>query len=299
MSNAYWSGAELAYVTEDQIDAANVKRLGGRAVRAMNLAFRIYQNGIVFAVQGGALRLMITSDLHDAARTGWGTGVSDLEEAFEHLATNRGRWKDTNTKNYWGGPEGVGALDGHGWVETTTSAVNFLSAVDDKLKKLQKLIDAHTEGANKVADVMSNPEWNKVGTAQWEKAGDGLKTVKSVNENIGRYLWLAGARYENLSEVGEKASEHFGKFFEAAEATRTAVETFERARIAGFSNAASGALAAIQFGAGKVPVLGELYGEAIGLIPVIAANFQAIAERQRNRMRIALYGPGAGEQMDW
>ncbi len=32
------------------------------------------------------LTQLMKEDLHDAAETGWGSGVSDLREAFEHLA---------------------------------------------------------------------------------------------------------------------------------------------------------------------------------------------------------------------
>lgn len=34
------------------------------------------------------LTQLMKEDLHDAAETGWGSGVSDLREAFEHLAAN-------------------------------------------------------------------------------------------------------------------------------------------------------------------------------------------------------------------
>lgn len=78
------------------------------------------------------LTQLMKEDLHDAAETGWGSGVSDLREAFEHLAANNGRWTDTN----WGTYDGqLGLIHGLGPSCTTAQcAANFLDAYEERLK---------------------------------------------------------------------------------------------------------------------------------------------------------------------
>lgn len=293
---AYWEGKELATISAEQIDPPELKRKAD----AMNLAFRLYYNGMNFAKACEIkLRDILIADLRDAATDGWGAGVSDLEEAFVHLEKNNGRWTDTNSNFYTGGPTGVGAVAGYGNFTTASAIRNFLSAIDSRAAKIRELLQEHAAAGDKVAEASSNPNWNKVGTPQWEKVGDGLSKIKTVTENIQRFLWLAPKADEPIGEIANKGLEIGGKFLSAASDTRAAVEMFTKAKQAGYSDGAAALLTALQKGMGSIPVLGELYGEAIGLIPGITAGIGAIAERQRNQIRIALYGPGAGEQMDW
>jgi hypothetical protein len=311
---AYWDGVELAEITAEQVEAPALKSgagVGGCTIPAMQKAFDTYYQGMAIAKglrmpegAGGAfqaafarIKKSIIDDLQASARTGWGHGVNDLEEAFEHLADNGGRWTDGNVRMYGGGPSGSGAINGHGCFTTAQFAANFFWAIDERVKKTQEAASEHVAKADKMATMFeNNPNWNKNGTKEWGEFGEVLKSIEKNAERVASSMWIFGSqRADDISEHIETGNQ----LLTAANEVRGAVEMYDQGMRAGFGAGGSAALVVAKRAADAIPVLGELYGEVIGMIPGIAVSFQAIAERQRSQMMIAKYGPGVGQGMTW
>src|SRR5262245_19603798 len=98
MSNTttYWLGtqkAELAYT--DVLASWGTGPHCSNKVDMANFAFLKYYeartniNSCSDVLHAKAMR----GELEDAATSGWGLGVQDLDDAFEHLATNSGKWR--------------------------------------------------------------------------------------------------------------------------------------------------------------------------------------------------------------
>jgi hypothetical protein len=311
---SYWTGIDWAEITAERVDAPALKSgpgVGGHTIAGMQLAFDFYYRGmkIIDAIRApegdlphsvynavSRAKKAAKDDLQDSARAGWGHGVNDLEEAFEHLAKNGGRWTDNNVRMYGAGGSGSGAINGHGVYTTAQFAYNFFNSIDAKMKAAAEAAQEHMRAADKLAEAAAKDGWNKVGTKQWEQVGEALVKIQHVSDHLQKHLWLVCPKFE-VPDVVNDALETCDKFVGAATEVRGAVEAFDKCQRAGFGTGASALLTVLKTGMGKVPVLGEVYAEAIGLIPEIASGFQAIADRQRMLLNIAIYGPAHGQQM--
>lgn len=130
-ANSYKNGSAKASLSTSDIaadwpDDARVHDL----VRVANRAFDIHHTTInnIQSVPDGERRRRMRQKLDAAAASGRGIGVSDLNEAFEHLAANNGQWRDDNVRSYFGGP--TKCID-EMLIKGPSAAVNFLAAVDE------------------------------------------------------------------------------------------------------------------------------------------------------------------------
>ncbi len=293
--HSYWEGDELAWIEE--IPVTVIRHYREDAAKAMNFAFLLYYYGMRFAkgVKQADAKAgkVLRDDLRAAATSGWGFGVKDLEDAFEHVADNDGRWSDNKAKPYYG------ALGRYGAVPV--AAFNFFGAIDSRMAEARTLADQHEKASERMAAAL------EVGTPQWQKAGEALSTIQTISGNMERFLWLvpvavAGGpsiilhRVDAVVDMVEKGNEIGSKFLSAISDTRAAVETFDSAMRAGFTTEQGLLLAALQKVAGAVPVLGEVYAQAICLIPEIASMFQTIVETRNQQMLHALYNAGEGQK---
>ncbi len=326
----YWEARALASLTADQITADlkdhwRVGR-GGRttaySVGLMNAAFRIYYAGVAFAKalrnpasgqalpQGRGLSDVLLDDLRGPRRglayVGSGGGVSDLDEAFDHLAANGGRWTDDNHEDYNGT---IGQLGGVRFGVTAEFAANFLKEVDDRQKALSESgeFQAATRAlANDLTRCQRLRNANRIGTRDWQQLGERLDAVKTAVTNTQRYLWLgpalaaaAGTDAASLTDragswFNENVLGHAGRLLEAVSVVRSSVESYDRAIRGGFGRNEAAALTALTAVVGKLPVLGDLYAAALDTLPSIASTFRSIAERQAFNVRIARYGATPG-----
>ena len=107
--------------------------------------------------------------------------MQDLDDAFEHLIANNGRWTDSHTSNY-GGPGKI-FKPANMILEAPTAAVNFLNSVDDKMKTLREAIAQFNNQAQQVAQAQQANDW--------AKASKALKGIKDYGGKAKYLLWWA------------------------------------------------------------------------------------------------------------
>ena len=297
---AYWDGSELAQI--ELIPATVLRSNREDATRAMNWAFTIYYGAMQAAKAAeaanaraaGAMRAAV----RDAATSGWGFGVKDLQDAFRHADANNGQWTDNKARHYGGA---LGQYSG--WIPH--AAANFFEAIEEKGAEARALAEEHEKAGGVLAAVVP-----AVGSPQWDQAGKALETLQSWNEKMEKYLWLipvglaSSAASQRLAWTAEafiekvnEGNEVAGKFLSAASDTRAACDTFDSAMRAGFKVEEGILIAALEKVAGYLPVFGEAYAKAIAFIPAVAATFQSIAETRQQQMMLALYNAGRGQGM--
>lgn len=260
MPNPYWDGTRQAHLDRSQITAswgARGTAHSGASIAFVNRAFEIYYQAlqkIGECPDPDQSRQMLES-LHDAARTGWGWGVSDLEEAFEHLHSNGGRWTDEDTKNYYGGRDKVFQ---RGIVTAPVSIVNFMNAVDDRVSELRSVMENYQRQTRDLARAQEADDWERVGTI--------LGEVKSWGERAKPLVWFAPRVERGVSGAVSLAG--------ALGRIHTGLTTYTRAREAGFDSGTATALTALRTAVGWVPVLGDFYGKAVEMIPGLTIWFR-------------------------
>ena len=273
MSNDYWDGVRRAMLTRELITpswAAPGVAYSGRSIELANRAFEIYYeaNQRISACTSASHRDQMLASLHDAGRSGWGTGVDDLEEAFEHLESNGGRWTDNATSNYYGSSQKVfqGAL-----TAGPVSCVNFLNAVDDKMSDLREVLERYRGQVQRLSAAQEQDDWRTLGTV--------LSEVKHWGERAKPFLWRA-----------PNVERRFGvavTFAAVLSNIHSGLTIYGSAVGAGFDRRSTAALAALRTAVGWVPVLGTFYGDAIDMIPGLAIWFRGLVDDYVRRIDAA------------
>ncbi len=265
MSNDYWDGVRQASLTRQQITASwaavGVEH-SGDAIALANRAFEIYfqAHQRISDCTNAAHQGQMLESLRDAATTGWGTGIDDLEEAFEHLVQNGGRWTDNATENYYGGPQKV--FQGAQITTGPTSCVNFLDATDSKMSDLKDILEQYRGQVRRLSEAQGRDDWRTVGTV--------LSEIETWGGRAKPPLWWA----PNLQRsVGTAVT-----FADALSNIHTGLTTYGSAVGAGFDNRTAAALVALRTAVGFVPVLGSFYAAAIDMIPGLAIWFRGLVD---------------------
>src|SRR5260221_1076328 len=101
--NKYWTGQQQAKILTIASISAAWGRGDGAAnrFRMLNGAFEIYYilKTSIANCPDSDLRELMTKELDDAGEAGWGTGVNDMDDAFQHWI-QPGNWTDNNQGNY-------------------------------------------------------------------------------------------------------------------------------------------------------------------------------------------------------
>jgi hypothetical protein len=243
------------------------------AISLANRAFEVYYSahvGISANSTAAHYSQMLTS-LHNAARSGWGRGVSDLEESFEHLSANGSRWSDNNTKNYYGSPTKIfqGAL-----VTGPEGPVNFLNAVDANIETLRGIYTRYGSQVQDLAGAVSSDNWTRIGQV--------LGDMKTWGERAKPFLWWAPAVEHRLGQAVTLA-DVLGNI-------HTAATMYTNSRSAGFDPRSAAALTALRTAVGFIPVLGDFYGQAVEMIPGLANWFRGLIQERVRRLDAAASG---------
>jgi hypothetical protein len=256
--NLYWMGTKQASLRADQVTAKWISdptcRVG---LEVLNKAFEIFycSRKSIQACPHSADRAALTVELEDAANSGWGFGVHDMDDAFAHLEKNKGGWTDGLTEQC----RSWSIYQVHlGWAPT--SAVNFLTALDKKVEESRNAADALIKDANNLPDILgqSQKDWNKV-----------HETLENMKKRTGwakRILCFKPVAKKVGDGAGEMAGA-VGDGVEALDGIASAIEDYDRATRAGMSRNEALALTALKKIAEKVPVFGEGYAAVIGGIP--------------------------------
>ena len=227
-------------------------------------------------------------ELKDAATTpGWSLhgGVCNLDQAFQHLIKNattstETRWTDTNTTSYSGNfsPSVYRATV----QDAPEAASNFLSAVNDKLKKLSKISQEH-----QMAQTRAEAGYDQ---KIWPTVRDSLESVQSVADKAKPFLWILPEQvttaewFKNLSEV----LGGFDKAFDGALRADAGAQSFVANRQVGMPPGAAALWAFVGQALSYLPVLGSLYSNVVAQSPGLIANMREIGDmRYRKAGRAA------------
>ena len=276
MSTEYWLGNRQATLQRDQV-RADWGRPGtehsGTAIALANRAFEVYYTARrnINACTDSSHKNAMLQKLEEAGRSGWGIGVNDLEESFEHLERNQGIWTDGSTSNYFGGPNKIfpNAL-----VTGPQGPVNFLKAVDANVEELRRILDRFNQQTQQLAQAQQNDNWTRIGDITGE--------IQTWGERAKPFLWWAPNAEQRLGQVVSFAG--------ALSNMHTALTTYTNSRSAGFDSRTSAAIAALRTAVGWVPVLGEFYGRAVDLIPGLATWFRGLVQDRGRRIDAAAAG---------
>lgn len=199
-ANKYWSGTQQARVFDDPkwVTAGWYRgSYSANRLRMLNGAFEIYflLKKSIDACPDPDMRSLMTSELESAGDAGWGFGVCDLDDAFQHWL-QAGPWTDNNTKSYMRANGIFGAQNPsikgaqYCWGLATnmmdggpTAAVNFFNALDSKLDDLSSAISSHNAEVANLA--------NAINSKNGAKTRDALGTIASVAKKAKKLLFLA------------------------------------------------------------------------------------------------------------
>ncbi len=276
MSNPYWEGFRQASLERSQITAA-WGRPGldhsGASISIANRAFEVYytahQN--ISASAGVSHYSQMLESLHEAGRTGWGVGVTDLEESFEHLTANGGRWTDNNTLHYSGGQNSIHHVYS---ASGPAGPVNFLKKVNDNIEFVREV---SLEFSNQVEELTSGMQ-----SSQWAQIGEALDGIETWGERAKPFLWWAPAYEHRAGQVVSLAS--------VLGTVHTAATMYTSSRSAGFDPRAATALAALRAAVAIIPVLGDFYGRAVEMIPGLANYVRGLIDAKVRRLDAAAAG---------
>ena len=151
-------------------------------------------------------RNVMTAELTDAGDAGWGSGVTDLDDAFTHWL-GPGHWTDNNVGSYmkahgmFGGqnPAFAGLSPSCCWGLPTNimpgplAAVNFFSALDDKMDKLQDAIQDHNEQLPLMAKAVASKNGSQVDKA-FKAITESGKNRQTIPLDAGVWYRTEGVR---------------------------------------------------------------------------------------------------------
>lgn len=270
-ASSYRNGTEKASLAASDITAswADDDRLSGH-LQVANRAFDLYHTAItnIHQVPDSDQRSRMQEKLSNAARSGWGWGVSDLNEAFEHLADNNGKWSDNNVKSYMGGPN---KCINEMLIKGPSAAVNFLNAADEGAAVLTAETERFRREKARAENARQRDDWETVGTA--------IGNIKTGAEVITPWLWTAPA-YQRVGSRTIAFADVCGKMHGGAKAY------VDMRNQAGWSRNESAAYAALVVAVDFLPVLGSFYGEALKMLPGMISSWQSfIDDYHRQKLR--------------
>jgi len=275
MSNPYWNATKQAKLELKDVSAswaAPGKSHSLTRTHVCNRAFEIYYKAkkIIADCPNVQQTTAMDKELSNAATAGWGVGIDDLEEAFEHLHKNNGKWTDNKTTNYYGGPNK--SINRMLVTEVPVSIVNFLTEVD---KGMQKVASATREYN------LQLPQFKRASDADdWTKLKDYVDKAKSAAEKVHPWMWtdpIAVQRDPMITKIGGWTKTTIS-FLDVTSKIHDSLTMYTKAQSAGFDARSAGALAALKVACDCVPVLGSFYGKMVEMIPGLAVNWRNFIE---------------------
>jgi hypothetical protein len=254
MSTSYIAGQKKAFLAKEQIDSMWGQREPNRNL--VNAAFALYYNAYRRATTCPDIhhRTKMLADLLSCAQEGWAVYpcAHDLEDAFEHLEANGGRWVEDDL--WWVNYSGAQCT---GVVVVPYSICNFLTAVDKRGRALGNEVRNYDQYARELVDARRNNRWPLIGNA--------LEGIAQAAEAAKPLLWIMSVqRCEAMTEGFEK----LGKYVDAVGKIHFFLDRYASSlahnRVSGQEAAASAAFAAAL---ACVPIVGDYFSRAVAMVP--------------------------------
>jgi hypothetical protein len=268
----------------------------------VNNAFEIYYKAklTIEKISDWDHREEMLKQLDDCATHGYGFGIDDLDEAFNHLDHTGGKWIDASTAKYFPDDNKAFAKK-FPFVEGPTSIVNFMDAVDKMIRTFVKKIELY----NKNYEILE--ERNK--SKDWSGVSDTLGTLRTITKGVKPFLWIApiSLRLETVEYSGRVPTKHvtdskvvpsaplqtarqqawYGTltYVEVIAKLDEAMSTYTSGMTSGMGQPTSSALAALRLVVCQyLPILGGFYSEAIKIAPAIYNKFKSIIRERQDRL---------------
>ena len=321
MSNPYWTGEKHAKLTKELIDADwKEGRYGDNRIKAVNRAFCIWYWGRKAANDAGSQAMH--QSLEECGTSGWGFGVSDLEDAFNHLERKSGYWTDNDTTTL----NCLGAYV----TEVPVAIESFLSAVDsideqigsamsdtqEKCITLSGLNLTSTDPAKmEIADAdlynakKAMKDISKIGKAvetnMWRSQGKVVVKVPLVEGGMNMNVMVDGPEsdFARMRQVGSTVFKTLSFAATVLEIKRSA-ELYTKADQVFDDKKVAAALAGMSLALSFVPVLGSFYGEIVNRIPELAHNWEIFIKNYTDKIDraskgIVIENRDQNKQKDW
>lgn len=290
-TNAYIEGKKHLVLKTHDVTAAWGKGSGClKNIGLANRAFCIY----FYAKQKVEANLMsanynkMASSLENCLRTGYGWGdCDDLEEVFQHVLKNGGKYTNGKTESYNGG-----ANKSHPVYVSNgpKGCVKFLKAVDaerTKLKTAAQKIAAETQtlrGMTKSGGPTADDH---------QKIKNQLKKVKDAADATQHLIWLVDVEVNTRVSSGlmdatsvdkiTKYSKASGsviskslKFVDVLGKINDGLKAYDQTLKAGGSESTARAVAALNFTISYIPIISNFYGPIIQEIPGFISNMTRV-----------------------
>jgi hypothetical protein len=259
MSNYYWDGINKCYLEQRQIKAKWGQPGADDCVRklaVLNRAFEVFYlaRKNIYSCPDFDQQMEMHKELEKAATEGFGPGVTDLEEAFEHVVEN-GCWKDTNIKYYDPGqiPLYKGVVPG-----APRGAVEFLHVMQGRLRDLRAIMgDFGTQ-----LDMLAQTNYES--STDWERIGEVLKKIEEGGNKAKKYMWWADITVPDKMERAIGFVETLGKIHDGATYIADRWAEFDRNRKGDAAFRVGVDIVAEALGC--LPILGDFYGKAVRLV---------------------------------
>jgi hypothetical protein len=282
VGNGYWLGTDKAtlYPNSVQADWGSGEH-SGSSIRFCNKAFDIFYQArqAWLNIQWRVHAEKVKEVLEVCGTTGWGIGVHDMRDAFDHYANSGGYWVDEDVANYYGGSEKV--FDK--FVTAPVSIVNFMTAVDEKgAKHLATATEDYKDGVRRLAQLDLNERSLSKSKVEkdFERSVKIISELKKRAEQVKPWLWTAPA-WESHTGKLISVTNVIDKFDQG-------ILTYTAFRMTGFESVESAAFAAMREAVGYVPVLGKFYQKAIDMIPGLASNFESTVKTYHSTIERAM-----------
>lgn len=279
MTTAYWNGTREAHLEANQISA----RWGhgdwcGDRIRFANEIFHFWfaARQAINACTNSAQRQAMTRELEDAGTAGTGFGIDDLEEAFDHMDHQGGRWTaEAGSYSYCGGANKV--FRSGGIINDLPKPFKtFADAVDAKFQSVRNATRHFDEATQSIDRQLASrqPDWDQIATA--------LGQIKDWGERAEPFLWT---RPRTAAAVRTTVS-----FADALGNIHAGATSYVQARQAHFPHGVAAAIGGLRTTVGFVPVLGTYYGAMVDLIPTLHTWYTNLIQQRVDRIDRASSG---------
>ena len=252
--------------------------------------------------------------LRECAEAGWGAGVQDLDDAFDHLERNTGFWQDNNTDRYTPVGEFVFLQNYRGRVEAT-AAVNYATQRNIQCQRIrgeimnrwERQIDEFKQQirSRSVRQVLSALPYFK------DMLTEAAPYVwaDQIHVERGHNIWIRHVRpgeghvFEpfTLERGLPEMESHPGLGLAVSTVNwfsmiRTAIDTYTEAGRQ-LPDDSAAAISAMQAVAGFFPVFGNIYVEALSTVPLLARKLRVLINnktREIDQTFTEIYGVGRG-----
>jgi len=233
----------------------------------------------------------MAASLRNCLRSGYHfnpmSDCDDLEEVFNHVVKNRGKYKDSKTADYNGGPQTVLPMR---VPNGPKGCVNFLKAIDSERAKLKA---AAIKLATETQKLSRMPKPASGSKSDHDKIKQQLGKIKSAADATQHMMWLVNTEVNarvpsgslsasGLAKIGsatEKGMATVGrtlKFVDVLGKINDGMKAYDATLRAGGSDSTAKAVAALNVAVSYVPIISSFYGPIIQGVPGLIASMTSV-----------------------